>query len=476
VPAPLTRRQLLTRAGRLAGAAGAGALLHAGAAGAQGPAATGPAAAPPPAPPAPPMLKAVSLIGDANPYDDTLGVRPYLLDGERPTDAISLWTFWPLLQPAAPEPFTLAGAFRQLSDPGGPGAEAVALLDEQIARANADGRRVVLTVFQSFPEWSHPSTGPFDWSRDPLAGGRPYPGQGRRGLGAHVPDDPGEDGPWAWFVAWCCARWADTGGEPTPGAGLDGAAVGNPRGARLDWLAPMNEPNLTWWPQRSERFPDGTLVSYVAQLMRTAAAVAARYRNGSALPQGPALLLPNLADVLDEDDDPARGTPWRTFATGLLEQLAGWRPETPVGWAQHNYADVKHGVQRGGPGDGRWRAEEAVELLRAAGWPDPAVWLTEGGYQFAVRPARGERWLVAAGKTADPAAADVFSEQVALLRANWEAMARLPVRMWTQYLVNDQLERFQSSLRGPARRRPDGSWQLNDPPYPAYALWPQLGA
>lgn len=463
MPSALTRRELLQCAA--AATAAGGVLLGAG--GHALPAAAQPAT--------PRMLKGASLIGSVNGYDDVLGVRPYLLDGPRPVDVVSLWIFWPLVQPAAPEPFTLAGSFAQLSDPGNPAAEAIAVLDEQIARADADGVKVILTVFQSFPEWSHPQA-PLDPALDPTHGGAGYPEQGRRGHGARVPDDPGDDGPWAWFIAWCCARWADTGGAPTPGAGLGGAAVGNPRGGRLDWLAPMNEPNLVWWPQRSERFPDGTIVSYVAEQMRTAAAVAARYRNGAALPQGPALLLPNLADVLDEDDDPARGTPWRAFTTGLLTQLAGWRPETPVGWALHNYSDVKRGPQRDGPGRGRWRTQESAELLAAAGWPDPAVWLTEGGYQFAVRSAGGDRWAVDPAKTADPAQPDAFAEQVTLLRANWEAMSGLPVRLWTQYQVNDLPERFQSSLRGPASRRADGGWTVNDPPYPAYALWPQLGA
>lgn len=468
MPPPLTRRQLLAHGARFGAAAGAGMLL--------GPAAT--AAAQTQAQPTadPRMLKAVSLIGAANDYDDALGLRPYLLDAPHPTDVVSLWAIWPQLQPTPPEPFTLAGSFRQLSDPAGPAAPALALLEAQMARANADGRRVSITLFQAFPEWSHPSTGPFDPARDPGAGGLPYPGQGRRGLGAHVPDDASEEGPWAWFVAWCCARWADTGGEATPGAGFGGAAVGNPQAARADWLSPMNEPNLTWWPQRSDRFPDGTIVSYVAEQARTAAAVAARYRNGSELPQGPSLLLPNLADVLDEDDDPERGTPWRAFTTGLLEQLSGWLPPTPVGWSLHNYTDVKYGVQRSGPGGGRWRAEETVDLLRLGGWPDPGVWLTEGGYQFKTRAAGADVFHVDPARTADPAAADAFAEQVALLRANWEAMAALPVRMWTQYKVNDLDERFQSALRGPARPQPDGTWAAAEPPYPAYALWPQLGA
>lgn len=151
-------------------------------------------------------------------------------------------------------------------------------------------------------------------------------------------------------------------------------------------------------------------------------------------------------------------------------------PPLPVGWSQHNYADVKYGPQRAGSGRGRWRAEEAIDLLRAGGWTDPALWLTEGGYQFGVVESAPGVWVVDPAKTADPAHADVFAEQVAMLRANWEAMERLPVRLWTQYFVNDRDVRFQSSLRGPLRAGPDGALTPHDPPYPAYSLWPELGA
>jgi hypothetical protein len=61
------------------------------------------------------------------------------------------------------------------------------------------------------------------------------------------------------------------------------------------------------------------------------------------------------------------------------------------------------------------------------------------------------------------------------LRDNYEAMARLPVRLWTQYLVNDDAVRFQSGLRR-VRALPSGGYALDGPPYPAYELWPTLGA
>lgn len=310
----LSRRQLLAR-----GAAAGAALALAGC-GDDGPptvVSTG-TTAPPPAPgtatsalvplPSERMLKGVSLIGDANPYDDALGIRPYLLGGARPTEVVTLWAVWPGLQPQAPEPRTREAAFAQLSAPADPTAAAgLDRLDAQIAQANADGRRVGLTLYQAFPEWTHPATLKLDPKLSRDAGGPGFPGAGKRGTEAHIPDDRSVDGPWAWFVEWCCARWADTGGEPSPGPGVDGATAGNPRGGRIDWLQPLNEPNLAWWPQRSDAFPDGTIASAVAEMIRTAAAVAARWRGADDRPQGPELLVPNTADVVA--DDGGFGTP-----------------------------------------------------------------------------------------------------------------------------------------------------------------------
>ncbi|MDO8184349.1 hypothetical protein Q5424_04450 [Conexibacter sp. JD483] len=475
----LSRRQLLAR-----GAAAGAAFALAGCGDDGPPAPTAPA----PTPPVPTtattalvplpserMLKGVSLIGDVNPYDDSLGVRQYLLGGARPTEVVTLWAVWPALQPTAPEPRTREAAFAQLSAPADPEAAAgLDRLDAQIAQANADGRRVGLTLYQAFPEWTHPATLKLDPRLSHDLGGPGFPGAGRRGTEAHIPDDRSDDGPWAWFVEWCCARWADTGGAPSPGPGIDGATAGNPRSARIDWLQPLNEPNLAWWPQTSDRFPAGTIASAVAEMVRSAATVAARWRTAAATPRGPELLIPNTADVVA--DAGGFGTPWRDFTSELLRALSGWVAPLPVGWSQHNYADVKYGPQQEGPGAGRWRAQEAIDLLGSGAWPDPGLWLTEGGYQFGVTEAAPQVWRVDPAKVADPASADVFAEQVAKLQANWEAMEQLPVRLWTQYFVNDKDVRFQSSLRGPVRVGPDGVRTPNDPPYPAADLWPRLGA
>lgn len=418
--AGLTRRELL------AGAGAAAALALAGCGDDPRPG-TRTGAPTTPAPP-PTMRKGVSLIGDVNAYDDSLGVRSYLRAGPRPTTFVALWALWPLLQPAPPEPFTREQAHRDLADPANPAAAPqLAALDAQIAQARADGCEVALTLYQSFPAWT----------------------RGRAGSGSpdredRVPADLGPDGPWAWWVAFLCERYA----------------------GRLDWLQPMNEPNLTWWPQRSPAFPGGTIAGAVAQMSRTAAAVAA------ATPGSPALLLPGTADVVSEGS--RRGTPWDAFSAELLTHLRGWEPGVPVGWAHHNYADVKHGPEP----DGRWRVERLLELQAAHGWPEPSVWLTEGGYQFSVRRDGWlrpdlERWVVDPAETADAAHADVYAEQVAKLQANWDAMARLPVRVWTQYQVHDRDVRFQSSLRGPVRDTPAGR-AVHDPPYPAYDLWPTL--
>jgi hypothetical protein len=433
MPGSLTRRELLAGAGSAAALVLAGCGSAARPFDARRPATTAPVALPPA-----PMRKGVSLIGDVNPYDDTLGVRPYLLDGPHPTTFVALWLDWPSVQPLAPDPFTRQQALADLGDPAGPAAAMLAALDAQIARANGDGREVALTLYQAFPDWtSSPAAGPAPPNR------------------ALVPPDRSPDGPWAWLVAYLCERYARGG-------------AGNPAGAQIDWLQPMNEPNLTWWPQRSPSYLGGTIAGAVAELARSAATVAAD------VPGSPGLLLPATADVVSVAS--SHGTPWDVFSAELLAQLCGWKPGLPVGWAQHNYADVKHGPEV----DGRWRVERLLDLQRMHDWPEPSVWLTEGGYQFGVRRDGWiapdlERWIVDPGRTNDPSHADVFAEQVAAITANWTAMSQLPVRLWTQYQVNDRDVRFQSGLRGPVQDTPAGR-VLHDPPYPAYGLWPTLAA
>jgi hypothetical protein len=423
---------MLTRRELLAGAGSAAAALALAGCGGDTRLATRPSGSVTPAPVR--MRKGVSLIGDVNPYDDTLGVRPYLLSGPHPTTFVALWLGWPTVQPLAPNPFTRAQAVADLT---GPAAATFAALDAQIARANADSCEVALTLYQSFPDWtSAPAAHP--------------PAPPNRAL---IPEDRSPDGPWAWLVAYLCERYA-RGGR------------GNPASAQIDWLQPMNEPNLTWWPQRSSSYPGGTIAGAVAELARSAATVAAD------VPGSPGLLLPATSDVVSVASP--YGTPWDVFSDELLAHLRGWEPGLPVGWAQHNYADVKLGPQA----DGRWRVERLLDIQRAHDWPDPSVWLTEGGYQFGVRRTgwiapNVERWIVDPRRTNDPAHPDAFAEQVAAITANWTAMSHLPVRLWTQYQVNDRDVRFQSGLRGPVQETPAGR-VLHDPPYPAYELWPQL--
>lgn len=446
----LTRRELLAGAGTAA----AGIALAACGGDDDARPLAGAATATTPAATPPPMRKGVSLIGDVNAYDDSLGVRGYLRDGPHPTTFVSLWAVWPRLQPTAPNPLTREQAHAELADPAGPAAPQLAALDAQIAAAEADGCEVALTLYQSFPAWARPSV-VLDPRRDPAIGGRGYPllGQEGRAHDARIPDDVSADGPWAWLVAFLCARYARGG-------------AGNPAGAQIDWLQPVNEPNLTWWPQRSPLLPGGTVAGAVAEMARSAEQVAA------ATPGAPGLLLPGTSDVVT--DDSSRGTPWDAFSAELLTRLRGWEPGVPVGWAHHNYADVKHGPED----DGRWRVERLLELQAAAGWAEPSVWLTEGGYHFAVErdgwiAPDVERWVVASGDVADPAHPDVYAEQAAAIERNFAAMARLPVRAWTQYQVHDRHVRFQSSLRGPVTETPAGRL-ANDPPYPAYELWPRL--
>src|SRR6185503_17347400 len=100
----------------------------------------------------------------------------------------------PDVQPLAPVPFAREQAQADLANPAGAAAPAFAALDAQIARANADGLEVALTLYQRVPDWTR------------AAGSSPAPAP----LAA-VPDDRSPDGPWAWLVACLCERYARGG-------------------------------------------------------------------------------------------------------------------------------------------------------------------------------------------------------------------------------------------------------------------------
>ena len=120
-----------------------------------------------------------------------------------------------------PSPFTREQAFADLGDPAGPAAARLAALDAQIARANADGYEVALTLYQAFPAWTHAASR--STVRDPAAAARLPELAGRLAHDARSPTTS-PDGPWAWLVAYLCARYARGGaGNAAGGAGPHGS-------------------------------------------------------------------------------------------------------------------------------------------------------------------------------------------------------------------------------------------------------------
>src|SRR3954453_10120069 len=132
------------------------------------------------------------------------------------TGWVKLWVSWADLQDAPAS--TLAGSWSQLNTAPG-GSKYLRRLDGQIHAANADGVKVLLTIYQAFPTWATGATGSDPLSSKPAI--------------QKLPLDLSPDGPWAWFVGYLSNRY-------------DGSSV---LAGRVDALEVMNEPNTLYWPQ-----------------------------------------------------------------------------------------------------------------------------------------------------------------------------------------------------------------------------------
>ena len=313
-----------------------------------------------------------------------------------------------------------------------PSGEAwLADLDRAVRAANDDGVRVILALHHGFALWSSARPGP-DPDSDRLPEQR-------------LPDDLSPDGPWGWFVGYLCARYR--GGvnplgphEPFPGedASSYDPRSGNPLGARIAALEICNEPNTLYWPQEN-------VARRVAQMIRSAEELS--HRHG-----GPAILAPSTADSPDPEDepDPRRETDWRSLTESVLAELRGFQPRVPVGWAHHNYRDIKRGTSAE-----ESRARRVIGLLRSAGWPgDGRLWLSEGGFNLG----SGVR------------DAEARDGQARRIEASIEEMRRLPeVCLWTQHTINDiATNDFHAGLRDAFRY---GSPAGPGAPRPAFEAW-----
>jgi hypothetical protein len=349
------------------------------------------------------------------------------------TEWVKMTLSWAALQPTD-APRSREAAWLDLNM--APGGEAwLSDLDRAVRAANDDGVRVIVTLHHAFPLWSNARPGP-----DPDSERLPE---------QQMPDDLSPDGPWGWFVGYLCARYR--GGmnplgphEPIAGEGTGGydPRSGNPMGARIDALEICNEPNTLYWPQREAP-------RRVAEMIRSAEELSHRHA-------GPAILAPSTADSPDPEDssDPRRETDWRSFSQRVLAELRDFRPRVPVGWAQHNYRDVKRETSAD-----KSRAQHVIALLHDVGWPglDQRLWLTEGGYNLGA----GFR---------DPDAKD---EQARKIEKSVEEMRRVPeVCLWTQHTVNDiGTNDFHAGLRDAFRY---GSAAGPGAPRPAYEAWKRV--
>jgi hypothetical protein len=378
-----------------------------------------------------PLRKGMSMGGysplvvpDGHPNDYRLhGNREYVRDSD--TTWVKLWVSWAHLQEEL-QPAARAESWAQLNAAPA-GERALERLDRQLRAVNDDaaarpgGLGAIVCVYQDFPTWSSvPAFG------DPARAGKP--------LNAKLPADLSPTGPWAWFIGHLCARYGPRGprtGAPGPADAPNGPALGNPLGARADFIEIVNEPNYLLWPQAG-------IHERVAEMMRTATAISAELG-------GPGILAPATSDFPDFPHEAAGATDWRTFTSRLLEALPDFSPRVPTAWSAHNYLDVRDEVAREDS-----RARRTVELLRAFNWRgggDRRLWLTEGGSNLFPSQYDPEARLAQARR----------------VERSFFAMAGEPdVHLWTQHTIHDVYTNdFKSGLRdefvpglGPGTERP----------------------
>jgi hypothetical protein len=376
------------------------------------------------------------------------GNRGFLLDTR--TRWVRLWADWPTLAP------TRAGY----------DAARLASLDAQIAQAQRDGVKVILTLYR-FPTWAN---GVDAMTPDQLAATMPD----RRAAGDpdtkaksalfHPPEDVSATGDWGSFVAMLLARYSRNSLQ-RPNAS-----------AIVDVLELVNEPNLQWWPQQAPNAADPYASSGAGGI--TAPAVAARmFASGQQLtaPYGgePVLSGPGLAD---QSDTGRLKTGYASFVNRLLDGLgaAGFAAGPRFVFTHHNYTDVTYDQGRGSTSpdaatQSTRQTNRAADVRRRlvgrwAGWPagdaaNPQLFLTEGGVTLGN----------IASKWGLTTASAQRAKQADLLQRSWNRMSAGPdsagIAMVSQYLfytdpnyddgLNDTFE------TGGAKR-------------PAYATWRSL--
>ena len=356
----------------------------------------------------------------------------------------------------------------------------ISYLDESIKVANNNGKKVILGVYQAAPTWS--------WTAS--ANPTPEPGT-RKTAERHFPADLGADSPYGWFIRYLIARYT---GEVTAGPGCGCLpARGNPLGARIDYIEPLNEPNFEWWPQalsvcsasqamttcewwarmhpqydpatRSGFPPDWnpTDPTTRAKLLCTLGPSGADKTKAAYCDPNWTGPTPDCAASYDPNDDPQyssyppKNTGYFEFTDQVLEALREWHPVMPVRWAHHNYHDIEERTD-GDPPQDPWQTRVAYvgTLLRLWNFlpaePETerwGVWLTEGASRM---------WEFNGVGVGEEQRILMRTEQEHDISTNVPLMESLPdVKLWTQHTINDDIYGLRDPWiagRGPGKPRP----------------------
>jgi hypothetical protein len=384
-------------------------------------------------------------IGDYR-FDDN---RRYFT--ETKTSWVRLWADWPTLQPDPAHP---------PDDPAGAGAAVLSALDDQIRAANQDGVKVLLQLYR-FPLWvngmealgaqrnsdaeisyAYPDRiAPGDWARYVAAGRDPARvNPSRRALEFAIPaEGVGRGSAWAGFFEFAYERWHLGVGATRP---------------YVHGIELVNEPNFQLWPQRAPAagadpfaLAELTAQGTVAQMMQTAATVAARHGDDTLI------FAPSFAD---SELGGRTVTQYDEFAPRLLDALAaiGHRPGPTSVWAHHNYTDLERRST-----DTKAQRLRGLMQDRWTGYSEgaaPTIFMTEGGVRLSK--------MAAYYPTEDRLAAQARSWQEGWDRHHRDDGPGTGIAMLAQYTTYAD-PRFDSGLLDPwpavVRR-------------PAYAVWASL--
>jgi hypothetical protein len=259
-------------------------------------------------PPAPARCVTLGANGVINPgsSQDYRNCRAFL--HETRTRWVRIWADWPSLQPEA----------NRSPDAGG-GAWRLTELDKQLAAANTDGVKVILTSYR-FPGWAGGSADMFK-----------------------LPADLGPGSAWGGWVDFLINRYG---------------------GGRIAGLELVNEPNSQVWPVASAH-------QAVAQMFQTAQSIAATHR------RPPVLMGPGTSDTTRSSPS---SEPHHDFTGRLLDELdrVGFVAGPGFAWTHHNYSDVENDRDTGAQLTrqlltGRWAGWPHSDVA------DPTILIPEGG-------------------------------------------------------------------------------------------------